>query len=139
MNPNDPQYGCGSCQLCVKSDLLYPGSLIKFLNYQIPKLCPINHSTDLEVFHEKFDMPSPSNPIGCSDLLRVDLFVSTTDLKKGPPLVITNTIFSVPFCRKHDIEPRNPDTYFNLKADPTKNKSRSHFVKDRRRIKREYD
>ncbi|KAI3921832.1 hypothetical protein MKX01_005521 [Papaver californicum] len=40
---------------------------------------------------------------------------------------------------KHDIEPRNPDSYFSLKGDPTKNKSRSDFVKDRRKIKREYD
>ena len=45
----------------------------------------------------------------------------------------------VPFCRKHEIEPRNPESYFSLKVDPTKNKSRSDFVKDRRRIKREYD
>ncbi|XP_023756796.1 cellulose synthase-like protein D4 [Lactuca sativa] len=45
----------------------------------------------------------------------------------------------VPFCRKHDIEPRNPDTYFSLKGDPTKNKKRNDFVKDRRRVKREYD
>ncbi|CDY61894.1 BnaAnng17960D [Brassica napus] len=45
----------------------------------------------------------------------------------------------VPFCRKHNIEPRNPDTYFSLKIDPTKNKSRIDFVKDRRKIKREYD
>ncbi|EFJ32798.1 cellulose synthase-like D3-1, glycosyltransferase family 2 protein [Selaginella moellendorffii] len=47
--------------------------------------------------------------------------------------------FWVPFCRKHDIEPRNPETYFLLKGDPTKNKLRSDFVKDRRRVKREYD
>ncbi|PKA62428.1 Cellulose synthase-like protein D4 [Apostasia shenzhenica] len=45
----------------------------------------------------------------------------------------------VPFCRKHDIEPRNPETYFSLKGDPTKNKRRSDFVKDRRKVKREYD
>ncbi|KAL8156815.1 cellulose synthase-like protein D4 [Apium graveolens] len=45
----------------------------------------------------------------------------------------------VPFCRKHEIEPRNPDSYFSLKGDPTKNKKRSDFVKDRRRVKREYD
>ncbi|XP_022899410.1 cellulose synthase-like protein D4 [Olea europaea var. sylvestris] len=45
----------------------------------------------------------------------------------------------VPFCRKHDIEPRNPETYFTLKGDPTKNKKRPDFVKDRRRVKREYD
>ncbi|XP_030533874.2 cellulose synthase-like protein D1 [Rhodamnia argentea] len=45
----------------------------------------------------------------------------------------------VPFCRKHNIEPRNPESYFSLKSDPTKNKKRSDFVKDRRWIKREYD
>lgn len=45
----------------------------------------------------------------------------------------------VPFCRKHDIEPRNPDSYFNQKTDPTKGKKRPDFVKDRRWIKREYD
>lgn len=45
----------------------------------------------------------------------------------------------VPFCRKHNIEPRNPDSYFSLKTDPTKNKKRLDFVKDRRWIKREYD
>ncbi|CAN4095954.1 unnamed protein product [Withania somnifera] len=45
----------------------------------------------------------------------------------------------VPFCRKHDIEPRNPDSYFSQKTDPMKNKKRPDFVKDRRWIKREYD
>ncbi|KAL0739683.1 hypothetical protein Bca4012_015893 [Brassica carinata] len=144
---------------------------------QIPKLCPINRSTDLEVLRDKFDMPSPSNPTGRSDLPGIDLFVSTADPEKEPPLVTANTILSilavdypvekvscylsddggallsfeamaeaasfadlwVPFCRKHNIEPRNPDTYFSLKIDPTKNKSRIDFVKDRRKIKREYD
>lgn len=144
---------------------------------QIPKLCPINRSTDLQVLRDKFDMPSPSNPTGRSDLPGVDLFVSTADPDKEPPLVTANTILSilaidypveklacyisddggalltfeamaeaasfadlwVPFCRKHDIEPRNPESYFSLKVDPTKNKSRTDFVKDRRRIKREYD
>ncbi|KAL8239462.1 hypothetical protein R6Q59_016029 [Mikania micrantha] len=45
----------------------------------------------------------------------------------------------VPFCRKHNIEPRNPESYFTLKTDPTKNKKRPDFVKDHRWIKREYD
>ncbi|KAI5577981.1 hypothetical protein BDE02_09G151000 [Populus trichocarpa] len=143
----------------------------------IPKLHPMNRSTDLEVLRDKFDMPSPSNPSGRSDLPGVDLFVSTADPDKEPPLVTANTILSilsvdypvekvacyisddggalltfeamaeaasfadlwVPFCRKHNIEPRNPETYFNLKFDPTKNKSRPDFVKDRRKMKREYD
>ncbi|XP_057445300.1 cellulose synthase-like protein D4 isoform X2 [Lotus japonicus] len=144
---------------------------------QVPKLCPINRTTDLSVLHEKFDSPSPDNPTGRSDLPGVDLFVSTADPEKEPPLVTANTILSilavdypveklacyvsddggalltfeamaeaasfanlwVPFCRKHNIEPRNPESYFSLKVDPTKNKSRTDFVKDRRRVKREYD
>ncbi|XP_047329478.1 cellulose synthase-like protein D4 [Impatiens glandulifera] len=144
---------------------------------QIPKLNPVNRSTDLQVLREKFDMPSPTNPTGRSDLPGIDLFVSTADPDKEPPLTTANTILSilavdypvekvtcyvsddggalltfeamaeacsfadlwVPFCRKHDIEPRNPDSYFAQKGDPTKNKKRSDFVKDRRRVKREYD
>ncbi|KAL2920425.1 Cellulose synthase-like protein D4 [Bienertia sinuspersici] len=143
----------------------------------IPKICPINRSTDLVALKEKFELPSPSNPTGRSDLPGVDLFVSTADPEKEPPLTTANTILSilavdypvekmacyvsddggalltfeamaeaasfaelwVPFCRKHDIEPRNPETYFTLKGDPTKNKLQPDFVKDRRKIKREYD
>lgn len=144
---------------------------------QIPKLRPVNRSTDLEALQEKFDTSSPSNPATTSDLPGIDLFVSTADPEKEPPLTTANTVLSilavdypvdkvscyisddggalltfeamaeaasfadiwVPFCRKHDIEPRNPDSYFSLKGDPTKNKSRTDFVKDRRRLKREYD
>lgn len=144
---------------------------------QLPKLCPVNRSTDLAVLKEKFETPSPNNPTGKSDLPGVDVFVSTADPEKEPPLVTANTILSilaadypieklscyvsddggalltfeamaeaasfadiwVPFCRKHNIEPRNPESYFNLKRDPYKNKVRSDFVKDRRRVKREYD
>ncbi|KAL5976936.1 Cellulose synthase-like protein D4 [Asimina triloba] len=140
-------------------------------------LSPYSRVTDLAVLKEKFDLPSPSNPTGRSDLPGMDVFVSTADPEKEPPLVTANTILSilavdypveklscyisddggalltfeamaeaasfadlwVPFCRKHNIEPRNPDSYFNIKGDPTKNKSRSDFVKDRRMIKREYD
>lgn len=144
---------------------------------QLPKLCPINRATDLNVLKDKFETPSPSNPTGKSDLPGVDIFVSTADPEKEPPLVTANTILSilaadypveklacyvsddggalltfeamaeaasfaniwVPFCRKHDIEPRNPESYFSLKRDPYKNKVKSDFVKDRRRVKREYD
>jgi len=144
---------------------------------QLPKLCPINRSTDLNVLKEKFEVPSPNNPTGKSDLPGIDVFVSTADPEKEPPLVTANTILSilaadypveklscyvsddggalltfeamaeaasfanvwVPFCRKHNIEPRNPESYFNLKRDPYKNKVKQDFVKDRRRVKREYD
>ncbi|KAL8538348.1 hypothetical protein ACS0TY_000366 [Phlomoides rotata] len=144
---------------------------------QLPKLCPVNRATDLNVLKDKFETPTPSNPTGKSDLPGIDIFVSTADPEKEPPLVTANTILSilatdypveklacyvsddggalltfeamaeaasfanlwVPFCRKHNIEPRNPDSYFNLKKDPYKNKVLSDFVKDRRRVKREYD
>ncbi|ESW25288.1 hypothetical protein PHAVU_003G023000 [Phaseolus vulgaris] len=143
----------------------------------LPKMNPINRSTDLGALHDKFDQPSDTNPTGRSDLPGIDVFVSTADAEKEPPLVTANTILSilgvnypiekiscyisddggailtfeamaeavkfaevwVPFCRKHNIEPRNPDAYFGLKKDPTKNKKRHDFVKDRRWIKREYD
>ncbi|KAH7657833.1 Cellulose synthase protein [Dioscorea alata] len=144
---------------------------------QLPKLNPINRATDLAALQEKFETPSPSNPHGRSDLPGIDVFISTADPEKEPPLVTANTILSilateypvekifvyisddgaalltfeamaeassfaqvwVPFCRKHNIEPRNPDSYFALKGDPTKNKKRPDFVRDRRWIKREYD
>nr|XP_043638830.1 cellulose synthase-like protein D2 [Erigeron canadensis] len=144
---------------------------------QLPKLAPVNRATDLNVLKEKFETPSPENPSGKSDLPGVDVFVSTADPEKEPPLVTANTILSilavdypvdklscyvsddggslltfeamaeaasfaniwVPFCRKHTIEPRNPESYFSLKKDPYKNKVRQDFVKDRRRVKREYD
>ncbi|KAL5719226.1 Cellulose synthase-like protein D1 [Ranunculus cassubicifolius] len=144
---------------------------------QLPKLNPINRSADLNALRDKFELPSPSNPHGRSDLPGMDVFISTADPEKEPPLVTANTILSilavdypvekvsvyisddgaamltfeamaeavvfadlwVPFCRKHNIEPRNPDSYFSNKTDPTKNKKRPDFVKDRRWIKREYD
>ncbi|ESQ41686.1 hypothetical protein EUTSA_v10012495mg [Eutrema salsugineum] len=150
---------------------------LSWLLDQLPKLCPINRATDLQVLKEKFETPTPSNPTGKSDLPGLDVFVSTADPEKEPPLVTANTILSilaadypveklscyvsddggalltfeamaeaasfahiwVPFCRKHVIEPRNPDSYFSLKRDPYKNKVKSDFVKDRRRVKREYD
>lgn len=144
---------------------------------QLPKLNPVNRVTDLNVLKEKFEMSGPNNPTGKSDLPGIDIFVSTADPEKEPPLVTANTILSilatdypveklscyvsddggalltfeamaeaasfanlwVPFCRKHVIEPRNPESYFSLKRDPYKNKVKTDFVKDRRRIKREYD
>nr|GMD62973.1 cellulose synthase-like protein D1 [Ipomoea batatas] len=143
----------------------------------LPKVNPIDRAADLTALKEKFESPSPTNPNGRSDLPGVDIFISTADPEKEPPLVTANTILSimgceypveklfiyisddggailtfeamaeavefakvwVPFCRKHKIEPPNPDSYFNQKNDPTKNKKRADFVKDRRWIKREYD
>jgi len=61
----------------------------------LPKLNPINRATDLAALHDKFDQPSPSNPSGRSDLPGVDVFVSTADPEKEPPLVTANTILSI--------------------------------------------
>ncbi|XAR71531.1 1,4-beta-D-xylan synthase [Bertholletia excelsa] len=126
----------------------------------LPKLCPVNRATDLNVLKTS-----------------IDVFVSTADPEKEPPLVTANTILSilaadypveklacyvsddggalltfeamaeaagfaniwVPFCRKHETEPRNPESYINLKKYPYKNKVKTDFVKDRRRVKREYN
>ncbi|KAI6702444.1 hypothetical protein NL676_011580 [Syzygium grande] len=150
---------------------------VSWLLDQLPKLCPINRATDLDALKMKFETPTPTNPTGKSDLPGIDIFVSTADPEKEPPLVTANTILSilaadypveklacyvsddggalltfeamaeaasfanlwVPFCRKHEIEPRNPESYFSLKRDPYKNKVRQDFVRDRRRVKREYD
>ncbi|TYI51057.1 hypothetical protein E1A91_D12G148600v1 [Gossypium mustelinum] len=144
---------------------------------QLPKLCPVNRITDLSVLKERFESPNLRNPKGRSDLPGIDVFVSTADPEKEPPLVTANTILSilavdypvekvacylsddggalltfealaetasfarvwVPFCRKHNIEPRNPDAYFGQKRDFLKNKVRLDFVRERRRVKREYD
>ncbi|KAE8708703.1 Cellulose synthase-like protein D2 [Hibiscus syriacus] len=144
---------------------------------QLPKLCPVNRITDLSVLKERFESPNLRNPKGRSDLPGIDVFVSTADPEKEPPLVTANTILSilavdypveklacylsddggalltfealaetasfariwVPFCRKHDINPRNPEAYFGQKRDFLKNKVRLDFVRERRRVKREYD
>ncbi|KAI4349706.1 hypothetical protein L6164_010267 [Bauhinia variegata] len=144
---------------------------------QLPKLCPVNRVTDLSVLKDRFESPNLRNPKGRSDLLGIDVFVSTADPEKEPPLVTCNTILSilavdypveklacylsddggslltfealaetasfariwVPFCRKHQIEPRNPEAYFGQKRDFLKNKVRLDFVRERRRVKREYD
>lgn len=144
---------------------------------QLPKLCPVNRVTDLSVLKERYEHPNLRNPRGLSDLPGIDVFVSTADAEKEPPLVTANTVLSilaadypveksavylsddggslltfealalaanfariwVPFCRKHGIEPRNPEAYFTQKGDKLRNKTRVDFVRERRRVKREYD
>ncbi|CAI9105364.1 OLC1v1004272C2 [Oldenlandia corymbosa var. corymbosa] len=152
---------------------------LSWLLDQLPKLCPVKRVTDLSVLKQRFESSDPNlnNPKALSDLPGIDVFVSTADADKEPPLVTANTILSilsvdypvekvacylsddggslvtfealaeaasfaktwVPFCRKHNIEPRNPEAYFNQKSDPLKNKVKLDFVRDRRRVKREYD
>ncbi|KAJ4962024.1 hypothetical protein NE237_021934 [Protea cynaroides] len=150
---------------------------LSWLLDQLPKLCPVNRVNDLSVLKCRFESPNLRNPKGRSDLPGIDVFVSTADPEKEPPLVTANTILSilsvdypveklacylsddggslltfealaetasfariwVPFCRKHRIEPRNPEAYFGQKRDFLKNKVRLDFVRERRRMKREYD
>ena len=61
---------------------------------QLPKLCPVTRSTDLTVLKERFE-PTVNNPKGLSDLPGIDIFVSTADAEKEPPLVTANTILSI--------------------------------------------
>ena len=69
----------------------------------LPKLNPINRSADLAALHDKFEQPSPSNSTGRSDLPGIDVFVSTADPEKEPPLVTANTILSI-LCVDYPIE-----------------------------------
>ncbi|KAJ4974794.1 hypothetical protein NE237_007968 [Protea cynaroides] len=62
---------------------------------QLPKLCPVNRVTDLSVLKDRFESPSLRNPKGRSDLPGIDVFVSTADPEKEPPLVTANTILSI--------------------------------------------
>ncbi|XP_062188823.1 probable mixed-linked glucan synthase 3 [Phragmites australis] len=45
----------------------------------------------------------------------------------------------VPFCRKHCIEPRAPESYFELKAPPQTGRAPEEFVNDYKRVQMEYD
>ncbi|KAI0502260.1 hypothetical protein KFK09_017207 [Dendrobium nobile] len=112
-----------------------------------------------------------------SQLVPIDVFVSTVDPLKEPPLITANTVLSilavdypvdkvscyvsddgsamltfealsetaefakkwVPFCKKHNIEPRAPEFYFSQKIDYLKDKIQPSFVKERRAMKREYE
>lgn len=62
---------------------------------QLPKLNPINRATDLVALKDKFESKSRANPTGRSDLPGVDVFISTADPDKEPPLVTANTILSI--------------------------------------------
>ncbi|CAN0910208.1 Cellulose synthase-like protein D2 [Linum grandiflorum] len=86
---------------------------------QLPKLRPAKRLVDLELLTEKFETPYAA--VGKSDLPGIDVIVSTSsDPDKDPTLVTANTVLSV------------------LAADYP-NKVRADFVRDRRRVKREYD
>ncbi|RZC75996.1 hypothetical protein C5167_001100 [Papaver somniferum] len=145
---------------------------LSWLLDQFPKWYPINRETYLDRLAIRFDRPGEP-----SQLAPVDIFVSTVDPLKEPPLVTANTVLSilavdypvdkiscyvsddgsamltfeslsetsefarkwVPFCKKHNIEPRAPEFYFQQKIDYLKDKIVPSFVKERRAMKREYE
>lgn len=61
----------------------------------LPKFNPINRAADLAALKDKFESSSPSNPHGRSDLPGIDVFISTADPDKEPPLFTANTILSI--------------------------------------------
>uniref|UniRef100_A0A803P028 Cellulose synthase n=1 Tax=Cannabis sativa TaxID=3483 RepID=A0A803P028_CANSA len=132
----------------------------------------VNRETYLDRLALRFDREGEP-----SQLAPIDVFVSTVDPLKEPPLVTANTVLSilavdypvdkvscyvsddgsamltfeslsetaefarkwVPFCKKHNIEPRAPEFYFAQKIDYLKDKIQPSFVKERRAMKREYE
>ncbi|KAM7256330.1 hypothetical protein ACFE04_012071 [Oxalis oulophora] len=145
---------------------------LSWLLDQFPKWYPINRETYLDRLALRYDREGEP-----SHLAPVDVFVSTVDPLKEPPLITANTVLSilavdypvdkvscyvsddgssmlsfeslsetaefakkwVPFCKKHNIEPRAPEFYFAQKIDYLKDKIQPSFVKERRAMKREYE
>nr|AGW52062.1 cellulose synthase 4 [Populus tomentosa] len=139
---------------------------------QFPKWNPIERETYLDRLSMRFEREGEPNRLG-----PVDVFVSTVDPLKEPPIITANTVLSilsvdypvdkvscyvsddgasmllfdslaetaefarrwVPFCKKHNIEPRAPEFYFTQKIDYLKDKVHPNFVKERRAMKREYE
>uniref|UniRef100_J3NE30 Uncharacterized protein n=1 Tax=Oryza brachyantha TaxID=4533 RepID=J3NE30_ORYBR len=61
----------------------------------LPKLCPVPRAADLAVLAERFESPTARNPKGRSDLPGIDVFVTSADPEKEPPLVTANTVLSI--------------------------------------------
>ncbi|KAL6643273.1 hypothetical protein ACP70R_021454 [Stipagrostis hirtigluma subsp. patula] len=144
---------------------------------QLPKMRPVRRAVDVAALEESL-------------LPGVDVFVTTADPAKEPPITTVNTVLSilaadypadrvtcyvsddggalltrdaveeaarfarlwVPFCRKHGVEPRNPEAYFSAGAGGVDgNKARvvtrayykgtawPELPRDRRRVRREYE
>ncbi|GMP94589.1 hypothetical protein CsSME_00044002 [Camellia sinensis var. sinensis] len=141
---------------------------LSWLLDQFPKWSPINRETYLDRLALRFEREGEP-----SQLAPIDVFVSTVDPLKEPPIVTANTVLSilavdypvdkvscyvsddgsamltfealsetaefarrwVPFCKKHNIEPRAPEFYFAQKIDYLKDKIQPSFVKERRAMK----
>lgn len=136
----------------------------------IPKLSPVEQQVYPNRLRALYDEGEETLP-------KVDVFITTADASKEPPLITACTILSVlagdyppsrlacyvsddgasklmfdslaetagfarvwvPFCKKYDVEPRNPEAYFSQKIDFLKNKVQPDFVKSRRRVKRMFE
>ncbi|XP_062079852.1 cellulose synthase A catalytic subunit 4 [UDP-forming]-like [Humulus lupulus] len=139
---------------------------------QFPKWNPITRETYLDRLSIRFEREGEPNR-----LAPVDVFVSSVDPLKEPPIITANTVLSilaadypvdklcayvsddgasmllfdslaetaefarrwVPFCKKHNVEPRAPEFYFSEKIDYLRDKVHPSFVKERRAMKREYE
>ncbi|KAJ8641607.1 hypothetical protein MRB53_018301 [Persea americana] len=139
---------------------------------QFPKWYPIERETYLDRLSQRYE--KEGRP---SELADIDVFVSTVDPLKEPPLITANTVLSilavdypvekiacyvsddgaamltfealsetsefarkwVPFCKRFNIEPRAPESYFAQKIDYLKDKVHPAFVRERRAMKREYE
>ncbi|KAB8112447.1 hypothetical protein EE612_050786 [Oryza sativa] len=145
---------------------------------QLPKTMPVRRAVDVTELNDDTLLPA------------MDVFVTTADPDKEPPLATANTVLSilaagypagkvtcyvsddagaevtrgavveaarfaalwVPFCRKHGVEPRNPEAYFNggeggggggkarvVARGSYKGRAWPELVRDRRRVRREYE
>eukprot|EP00897_Mesotaenium_endlicherianum_P000029 jgi/Mesen1/10026/ME000073S09304 len=145
---------------------------ISWIFDQIPKWSPITRETYLDRLRLRCEPDGQA-----SQLPNVDIFVSTADPEKEPPLVTANVVLSilaadypvekmalylsddgasmltfealtetanfarswVPFCKRYTLEPRAPEVYFSQTVDYLKGQVQPEFVRERRRMKREYD
>ncbi|XVF22141.1 hypothetical protein REPUB_Repub12eG0148200 [Reevesia pubescens] len=109
---------------------------------QLPKLCPVNRITDLSVLKERFESPNLRNPKGRSDLPGIDVFVSTADPEKEPPLVTANTILSI-LAVDYPVEKLacylSDDGGALLTFEALAETASFARIWERRRVKREYD
>ncbi|KAG2693087.1 hypothetical protein I3760_08G081900 [Carya illinoinensis] len=111
---------------------------ISWILDQFPKWLPIDRETYLDrlsLRYEKEGQPSQLSP--------VDIFVSTVDPLKEPPLVTANTVLSI-LAVDYPIDKiscyvSDDEWYFAQKMDYLKDKVLASFVKERRAMKREYE
>ncbi|CAA2964140.1 Probable cellulose synthase A catalytic subunit 8 [UDP-forming] [Olea europaea subsp. europaea] len=97
---------------------------ISWILDQFPKWLPVNRETYLDRLSLRYDQEGEP-----SQLAAVDIFVSTVDPLKEPPLVTANTVLSILAV----------DYPVDKKIDYLKDKVHPSFVKDPRAMKREYE